>query len=544
MESNSQRRHYLLILFLVFSCFPKFSFAESQEYVLAYLKDKSENSKPQFSIHAQVRRYLQEIESDWYDIPVNKGYIDSLKNNGLNVAGVSRWLNAVLILCENDEKKEQLSKMSFVSRISYLGGKGEMTGGTQMHAFSKTRSSVKSLDKDIGKMRDLIGLTALHEMGYLGDGVHIAVIDAGFPGVDTIIPFKKQLMEKDWLLGTRDFFNPGRSVDRGLGHGTSVLSVMTGRVTLWRKGAAHHAKYWLLASEDEINETPVEEFRLVEALEFADSAGVWVTNISLGYNQFDVEQFNYSAQQLDGNTSISSRAASIASKKGMLVVTSAGNSGQDDWKYIGFPADADGVLSVGATKMNGKPAAFSSFASPVAKYTTPRIAAPGVKVPVAAPDNNIMIAQGTSFASPLIASAAACLWQAFPAAKAQEIISSIESSTSGKGNIDPQLGYGIPDMTKAQEVLSKSYSDARSGFLKVLPGESLVAIAYLPKANASYTLIVKNEDKATVFSKVYTITSSQLIIIQDASWGILSSGKYTLEMTSNDMNLTTEGIIH
>jgi subtilisin family serine protease len=400
---------------------------------------------------------MQKIPTDIYDYPVCEEYISFMKEKEIEVAYASRWLNAVLIYHSPiDSGIQWLKDQSYVEKITYLGSRGEVVS----HHFTKNVRSANHPDKamkQLEKMYAAIGLHHLHMDGYTGEGINVAVIDAGFPGVDRLKAFKMDGDSLSWIKGSRDFFPGQNNYQRGMGHGTSVLSVMKGRITDGFFGAAPGANYWLLATENEYAEEPIEEFLLVQALEFADSAGVSVVNVSLGYHTFDQQEFSYKYHQLNGSTSISSKAAAIAAKKGMLVVNSAGNDGKDKWKYVGFPADAEGVLSVGAVKMNGKPARFSSRQSPVAKHQTPRIAAPGVGFPVIFPNGMIFFGDGTSYASPLMAAAAACLWQQFPQATSAEIIHAIEQSGNQKEQPGKRTGFGIPDMLKARQILMEKY---------------------------------------------------------------------------------------
>lgn len=436
---------------------------EEKEWLLVWLKDKGpQQINHPLSEASVLRRSAQQISPDFHDLSVCEGYILSMKEKGIAIAYASRWLNAILIhAISNDSNIHWLKEQPFVEKVTHLASKGKVSSPHFLEG-ARLASGLEKPVKLLRKMYAAIGLQHLHKEGYTGEGINVAVIDAGFPGVDGLKAFKMDGDSLAWIKGSKDFFPGLDNYKRGMGHGTTVLSVMKGWISEGFTGAAPKADYWLLATENEYAEEPIEEFLLVQALEYADSAGVHVVNVSLGYHTFDLKEFSYNSGQLDGSTSISSKAAAIAAEKGMLVVNSAGNDGKDKWKYIGFPADAEGVLSVGAVRMNGKPARFSSLQSPVAKHQTPRVAAPGVGIPVIYLNGMIFFSDGTSYAAPLMAAAAACLWQQFPKATSSEIIHAIEQSGSQTAKPGKRTGYGVPDLLKARQLLLQRYPPAAS----------------------------------------------------------------------------------
>jgi subtilisin family serine protease len=225
-------------------------------------------------------------------------------------------------------------------------------------------------------------------------------------------------------------------------------------------GTAPDATYYLFVTENDSSEYPVEEDYWVAAAEWADSAGIDVFNTSLGYTTFDDSTLNHTYADLDGNTTRITRAVDMAAKKGILSVNSAGNSGTNPWYYISAPADADSNLTVGAVGPDRVYAPFSSKGPSADGRVKPNVATQGLQPYIVSPLGEIFPANGTSFASPIMAGMAACLWQAFPDKNNMQIIRAIEQSASRYTSPDDYTGYGIPDMAKAFYLLSNTYNSS------------------------------------------------------------------------------------
>src|SRR5690606_26070527 len=197
-------------------------------------------------------------------------------------------------------------------------------------------------------------------------------------------------------------------------HGTMVLSTMGGFIENQYVGTAIDAEYYLFITEKSEEEIPQEEVWWIAAAERADSIGVDVINTSLGYNEFDDSRYNYTYEDMDGETAFITRGAQIAAEKGIMMVNSAGNSGNDDWCYITAPADGFDVFTIGAVDSDGTPAPFSSFGPTPDGRIKPDVAAHGYQTAVINPNGEINGSYGTSFSSPIMAGAMACFIQAFP----------------------------------------------------------------------------------------------------------------------------------
>jgi subtilisin family serine protease len=310
----------------------------------------------------------------------------------------------------------------------------------------------------------------LHNMGFQGQGVIVAVLDAGFYHADQIA-FFDSLRNSGRLLGTHDFVQGGTSVFEDNSHGLSVLSTMAGYVPGVFVGTAPKASYWLLRTEDADSENLIEEDNWVRGAEFADSVGAQIINSSLGYTVFDDSTASHNYSDLNGNTTRISIGADIAASKGILVINSAGNSGADPWKYVGAPADADSVLSIGAVDAERNYASFSSQGPTFDGRIKPNVSAMGELSWVINSSGLPGKSNGTSFSSPILAGMAACLWQAHPEAKSMEVFKAIEQSADQYATPDEKKGFGIPDFLIAHSILSqlKLNKDVQDSLVNVYP---------------------------------------------------------------------------
>lgn len=454
MKADGWKFHRLFVILLCWVCF--LPTVAQDYYYWVGLKDKQATphvfSKPEtfLSPRAISRRARQGIAIDSADLPVSPVYVNKLKALGLMVRDTSRWLNGVIVTAGDAHWVELLMQQGYVREAALI-----KTPLLKSVSLSKgaPRSELKSTNSEVdlyGAAYDQLSMLngqALHDVGYKGDGMHIAVIDNGFLMVN-----RSTWSEGLQILGTRDFFSPGSNVFEGSSHGSTVLSVMAGVKSDAVKymGAAPEAAYWLLRTEDAVSESPLEPDLWVCAAEFADSAGVDVIQSSLGYFTFDDPLFNYSYADLNGSTRIS-RAANMAVDKGMVVVVSAGNEGDKSWKYITVPGDAANVLSVGSVRSDLSISSFSGWGSTPDGRIKPDVVARGEGVAMILPSGDVAgYGTGTSYAAPIIGGLAACLWQSRPQLKSHEVVEAIRASASRQPQWDVnRYGYGVPDFGKA-----------------------------------------------------------------------------------------------
>jgi len=413
--------------------------AQNSNTIRVFLKDKGSSktllAHPEkvLSPDALKRRALQDIPLQLSDLPIAPEYREEIKGIGGQIKAHSKWLNYLLV--EHDQPDVLLS-LPFVDHIEFPQAHHSALAGLSGDTFSYALGQ--------GQIAMLSG-DSLHRSGYTGRGITIAVIDAGFYRTNTLNAFDS-LRNSGRLLGTYNFINGDTNVYTGNGlHGTEVLSTMAAMDTLLMVGTAPHANYWLLSSENIHHERPIEMDHWVMAAEFADSVGAHVINSSLSYKTFDNPSHNYTYSQMDGNTTVITKAADIAASKGILVVIAAGNSGDGPLPHIGAPADADSVLTVGAVTWESDYALFSSRGPSADGRVKPDVMAQGSPTIVLQENSLANVEFGTSYAAPLIAGLAACLIEANPARHSEEIANFIRQSAHLYSSPNDSMGYGIPN---------------------------------------------------------------------------------------------------
>src|SRR5690606_10333040 len=352
--------------------------------------------------------------------------------NSVLVLAQSKWLNAVYVRGDY-QVILTLNNLSFVENIEFAN-KSLNSQGRKSTSIQKTIGAQKSLEiqenflyGDSANQIQLHNGEFLHQQGFTGSGKIIAVIDTGFEGVNTTAPFQR-LFDNNLILGGYNFVLRNDNIYTGGNHGTRVLSVIGGYQEYELIGTAPNAEFYLFVTEDPTSESPLEEALWVEAAEMADSLGVDIINTSLGYDTFDNPAHNHAYEDLDGNTTFISRGLNHAHSKGILCVTSAGNSGNSDWLYISAPADAQGSLTVGAVTSEGEYAWFSSIGPTFDQRIKPDVTAQGAATVFSNQNGNITAGNGTSFSAPVISGLAACLWSAYPTLTNVQLMQLIKQS--------------------------------------------------------------------------------------------------------------------
>jgi subtilisin family serine protease len=387
----------------------------------------------------------------------------------------------------------------------------------------------------------------LHEAGYTGEGVWIGVFDGGFSFALQDLSLQN-LMNSDRVLGTKNFVDGDDDVYQRSTHGSYVLSTMAGNLEDSLIGTAPDASYLLCITEDVQVERRIEEANWAAAAEYADSVGIDVINTSLGYTLFDSDEESYTYEDLDGSTTLITRASNIAAEKGMLIVTSAGNSGNSSWFYIGAPADGDNVLAIGAVRPDETIASFSSRGPRVDGAIKPNIVAQGQSTVLANLGDGIRTANGTSFSSPIIAGMAASLWQAVPQASSEELFDAIEQSAHLYQNPNDSLGYGIPDFELALEELQQV-----TGTRELSSGKNELTIYPNPIAEGEMLNFKVPEDFGSVITfELFDITGKMVVnrrlpaydgLARLQSMPALNNGFYIVSIRSESGRLAASKLV-
>ena len=468
-----------MLLFLFAISF--FSTFAQTEDAWVYLNDKPnsatflQNPLQMLSQRSLDRRTTQNISLDLKDVPVDITYYNQLKNNvNIIVLGKSKWLNAVHVQGVESAIRVLLNTYSFIESIEFanksLNANAKNTGkkivASHQNKFSKTTTDFKYGNAE-NQIKMLKG-DFLHQQNFTGDDMQMAIIDAGFPNVNTLAAFQR-IRGNNQILGGYNFADRSTNFYTGNNHGTHVLSTIAGYLENQFVGTAPDAKFYLFISEIAETETVLEETLWVEAAERADSLGVNVINTSLGYTTYDNPNHSHTYADMDGKTTFISRGAEIGASRGMILVNAAGNEGNGTWKYIGAPADAVSVFSIGAVNSSSNIASFSSFGPTGDQRIKPDVLAQGLGSAIINYfSGNISTSNGTSFSSPIIAGVIACFWQAFPNKTNFEIMDLIRRSADRFNNPMDQYGYGIPDFEVAyNQVLA--LDNFKNASIKIFP---------------------------------------------------------------------------
>jgi hypothetical protein len=510
------------------------------------------NPSAYLSARAIQRRTNQNITIDNLDLPVNPQYIDSLIAHGATTFNKSKWFNGVTVSVPDSATLNAVLSLPFVQNVSHVWKKGNGSGKNKFEEITPIQQSSLRQSLPVITQSYNYGLSYnqihimngeyLHNLGFRGEGMIITLLDGGFYHADQL-PVFDSLNADNRILGTWDFVADEASVYEDDGHGEAVLSCIASNMPDSLIGTAPEASFYLLRSEDVPRENIIEEYNWASAAEYADSVGTDVISSSLGYTTFDnfifqgdtvPSESNHTYSDMNGNTCPSSIAADIAVSRGILVLTSAGNSGNDPWHYISAPSDGDSVLSIAAVGPDGFHADFSSYGPSSDGNVKPNLAAQGAYTVVQGTDGLISIyGFGTSFACPVLAGSATCLWQAHPTASAMEIHDAIQQSANYALAPNDSLGYGIPDFALAHSILSGIDENASSS-------EALVV--YPNPVNENVIFLLNDKRKGLISAALFDVSGKQICAAEMFADGMhsntlqgigsLSGGIYFLRIIS------------
>lgn len=464
-------RQFLIAIILSLACFSAMAQEAEEDNRGLYLISLTDKEGTPFNLdepeaflseRSLERRRRHKVKVTEADLPISPAYEQQISDMGIQIWQRSKWMNALVVVATPEQEKA-IGKLPFVEATEYTA------------PFQYERESlapvIPSLDaaepsievEEVSKALygaswanlQRMGGDSLHRQGYRGRGMLVAVLDGGFPQVNKRgflgytnpeeVPANYDLVEQDET-----------ALDGG-SHGSTVLSTMAAYHPFFLVGYAPEARYILFKTENGAGEHRQEEINYAIALELADSAGVDVVNSSLGYTTFNDPEMDYTYEDMNGKVSPASIAADRAFERGVLVVTSAGNSGSpgDDWHYISAPADAEKIFAIGAMGRSDSRASFSSYGPSSDGRVKPDVSGPGTSIPSVGIRGGIRPANGTSLSSPLVCALTTCLWQAFPEATNQQIVDAIRQTASLAEAPDNEIGYGLPDFWAAYKYLAK-----------------------------------------------------------------------------------------
>ena len=508
------------------------------ELVFVFFKDKPNkaafysNPLSELSQKSLDRRVNLGIALSDQDAPIETTYIANIQNLGFEVTDYSKWLNGVAVNATPDEI-QTLAQQSYVDHVESFvrnpnGGKRQ----NKIEKFKKfnqefaNRNALTNFNYGSGLAQiDQVNIRALHIAGFTGTGMTIAVIDTGFPTVNTGSAFKR-LRDNGKIKGGFNFINKSADIyNQSLNsHGTVCLGTMGGFLENQFVGTAPDADFYLYASEDADNEIPEEQLYWIEAAEEADRKGVDVISTSLGYTTFDDSRYDYTYANMDGTTSFIARGAQMATEKGIFVTFAAGNDGNSSWHYVSTPADNTKVFTIGSVNAQNKSSSFSSYGPNAAGAIKPDGAARGSET-YTVYGNQVTQASGTSLANPLAAGGVACLLQSQPkTVSREEIKNKLRQNASLYPDYDDQKGYGILNFYKTFETLAAV--DLKKTKIKIYP-------------NPAKDVLNISTEKAIITVEIYdslgrlikTETGNNINVSQ------LSKGNYLIKIKTNGQEL-------
>jgi subtilisin family serine protease len=460
-------KNYILWIFIVFTAG---SFSQQKYFI--YFKDKGvapavklEKGSPvynsaisllsQRSIERRIKNLGENNFITYEDLPLVNDYIFQLEQIGIKIENKLRWFNAVTAYLSGEEKN-RAAAFSFVEKIEHVRKFvfKSPESGTPPQLF-KQQSNLFSFD--YGPSFDQLQLSnvpVVHSKGINGEGVLLGLLDTGFNWKnheslkDAIV-----VAEYDFIFKDGSTENDSRDIPGQHDHGTLVFSIVGGFKEGSLIGSAFGSDFILAKTEDIRSEKHIEEDNYAAALEWMEGYGVDITSSSLGYSTFDSPEFSYTYNDMDGKTTIVTKAAELAFRRGVVTISSAGNEGNTSWIYITAPADGINTLAIGAVDNNNQVASFSSRGPSFDGRIKPDVVAKGVGVYGAnAEDFSAYVTRsGTSVAAPIASGVAALLLSAYPHLKNTQVrnilIETADSSFAPNNN----RGYGLISAVKAIE---------------------------------------------------------------------------------------------
>lgn len=461
------------------------------------------------------------------DIPVSSQHILAFTGKGFRLRCTSKWLNTALFSTTEAKDISSFGEYDFVDRIQLVKHPADQAKRDN----SKYGTIELQADPDAFDPRLPLNGNVLHESGFTGRNITIAVLDAGFINADKIEALEP-LRKRGGIITTRDFINSSSYVYDYHTHGTSVLSILAGAMPGIINGTAPGAKYMLLRTEDVLSEFPVEEDYWIAAAEYADSAGADIITSSLGYFEFDDPSMDYPFSDMDGDRPFITRGADMASSKGILVVNSAGNERNKAWLRIIAPSDGDSVLCVGAVNHDLTISDFSSAGYSSDGRVKPDVVAPGVLIPLQFEPGVWHSGSGTSFSCPVISGLSASLMQAVPDASPLEIINALRKSSDRYTRPDSLYGYGLPDFLKTLRLLEDEHTFRPEAMMSAGPNPFTDEIlVWFHEPPGSLTVTITGTNGTTILARHFPAFAARLFRLDGL--GSLAEGFYLVRIVTD-----------
>lgn len=435
-------------------------FSQNDKYWVFFSDKKGVQFDPMSYFDAKTieHRVMQNIPiNDISDYPVREDYINSVSEHVISVGYASRWFNALSV----NATKEQIE---IVQKLPFVIGVQQQTLRMFMCNY---QCLPQKEENDYGlarKQMQLMQAEYFKKAGITGKGIRIAIFDGGFPDVDKHDAFA-HVRKENRIIKTWDFCKNKEFVYSYNSHGLSVMSNICGIYDDVQLGLATESEF--LLARTEVNTEPfAEEEYWLAAVEWADKNGAQIISSSLGYTAD-----RYFPEQMNGKTSLVVRAANMAATKGIVVVNAMGNDGDNNWKAVGTPADADSIISVGGIDPYTEyRISFSSYGPTSDGRMKPNVTNSG-NAQVAEKGNKVGSAYGTSFATPLTSGFVACAMQMVPGKKPMEMIRLIEQSGNLYPYYDYAHGFGVP---QASFFTKSTIEKAKPSFDFKIENDSLI----------------------------------------------------------------------